>query len=100
MESSFRGRKSHATQNVMAAIDFDLRAFGPLKRRFKILDDVKPFFPFATQVDIMIACCIIKNWIIQEGDDEFIIEESNGWLNHSHAISSSDQASEHAFMVN
>ena len=25
MESSFRGRKSHATQNVMAAVDFDLR---------------------------------------------------------------------------
>uniref|UniRef100_J3LGS7 DDE Tnp4 domain-containing protein n=1 Tax=Oryza brachyantha TaxID=4533 RepID=J3LGS7_ORYBR len=25
MESSFRGRKTHATQNVMAALDFDLR---------------------------------------------------------------------------
>jgi hypothetical protein len=25
MESSFCGRKSHATQNVMAAVDFDLR---------------------------------------------------------------------------
>ena len=25
VESSFRGRKSHATQNVMAAVDFDLR---------------------------------------------------------------------------
>nr|AAP54145.2 transposon protein, putative, CACTA, En/Spm sub-class [Oryza sativa Japonica Group] len=25
MESSFRGKKSHATQNVMAAVDFDLR---------------------------------------------------------------------------
>ena len=24
MEPSFRGRKSHATQNVMAAVDFDL----------------------------------------------------------------------------
>jgi hypothetical protein len=34
-------------------------AFGSLKRRFKILDDTKPFFPFVTQVDIVIACCII-----------------------------------------
>ena len=25
MEPSFRGRKSHATQNVLAAVDFDLR---------------------------------------------------------------------------
>jgi hypothetical protein len=25
MEPSFRGRKSHATQNVMAAVNFDLR---------------------------------------------------------------------------
>ncbi len=25
MEACFRGRKTHATQNVMAAVDFDLR---------------------------------------------------------------------------
>jgi hypothetical protein len=25
MEPSFRGRKSHATQNVMPVVDFDLR---------------------------------------------------------------------------
>jgi hypothetical protein len=25
MEAAFRGRKSHPTQNVMAAVDFDLR---------------------------------------------------------------------------
>ena len=25
MEDSFRGRKTHTTQNVMAAVDFDLR---------------------------------------------------------------------------
>nr|CAE03671.3 OSJNBa0042N22.14 [Oryza sativa Japonica Group] len=140
MELSFRGRKDHATQNVMAAIDFDLkftyvlagwettahdavvlrdsiertdglrvpqgkfylvdvgygakpgflppfrgvryhlnewgsnpvqnekelfnlrhsslrvtvaRAFRSLKRRWKILDDASPFFPYPTQVDIV-----------------------------------------------
>jgi hypothetical protein len=58
------------------------------------------FFPFATQVDIMITCSIIQNWIIQDGGDEFIIEESNDWPNRSHATSSSSQASENAFMVN
>jgi hypothetical protein len=34
-------------------------AFGSLKRRFKILDDATPFFSFSTQVDIVVACCII-----------------------------------------
>jgi hypothetical protein len=48
----------------------------------------------------MIACCIIQNWIIQDGGDEFIIEKSNDWPNHSHDTSSSGQASEHVFMVN
>jgi hypothetical protein len=48
----------------------------------------------------VIACCIIQNWIIQDGGDKFIIEESNNWLNHSHATSSFGQESEHAFVVN
>ncbi|WVZ50978.1 hypothetical protein U9M48_002174 [Paspalum notatum var. saurae] len=164
VENSFRGRKSYPTQNVMAAVDFDLRftyvlacwegtahdalilrdalerenglrvpqgkfylvdagygakpgflppfrgvryhlnewgsnpvqnekelfnlrhsslrvtverAFGSLKRRFKVLDDAIPFFPFPTQVDIVIACCIIHNFVIQDGCDEFIIPETN-----------------------
>jgi hypothetical protein len=41
------------------------RAFGSLKRRFKILDDAIPFFPFSTQVEIVVAC-IIHNWVIQD----------------------------------
>ncbi|XP_062227479.1 uncharacterized protein LOC133925635 [Phragmites australis] len=186
MEPSFRGRKSHATQNVMAAVDFDLRftyvlagwegtahdalvlrdalerenglrvpqgkfylvdagygakpgflppfrgvryhlnewgnnpvqnekelfnlrhsslrvtierAFGSLKRRFKILDDATPFFPFPTQVDIVVACCIIHNWVIQDGGDELIIPETNWMPTHNHASSSSGQAREHTFMA-
>uniref|UniRef100_A0A453ATZ8 DDE Tnp4 domain-containing protein n=1 Tax=Aegilops tauschii subsp. strangulata TaxID=200361 RepID=A0A453ATZ8_AEGTS len=154
MEPSFRGRKIHTTQNVMAAIDLDLRftyvlagwegsahdalvlrdalnrpnglrvpqgkfylvdagygaklgflppfrgvryhvnewgnnppinekelfnlrhsslrttverGFGSLKGRFKILDDATPFFKYPTQVDIVVACCIIHNWVIMMG---------------------------------
>ncbi|KAL6842579.1 hypothetical protein ACP4OV_027423 [Aristida adscensionis] len=186
MEPAFRGRKIHTTQNVLAAVDFDLRftyvlagwegiahdalvlrdalerenglrvpegkfflvdagygakpgflppfravryhlnewgsnpvqnekelfnhrhsalrvtverAFGSLKRRFKILDDATPFFPFPTQVDIVIACCIIHNWVIQDGGDEMIIEEPT-WPIHTHATTSAGQAVEHAYMVN
>ncbi|XP_040381130.1 uncharacterized protein LOC107304789 [Oryza brachyantha] len=186
MEPSFRGRKDHATQNVMAAVDFDLkftyvlagwegtahdavvlrdaiertdglrvpqgkfypvdagygakpgflppfrgvryhlnewgtnpvqnekelfnlrhsslrvtveRAFGSLKRRWKILDDATPFFPYPTQVDIVVACCIIQNWIIEDGGDDFIISEEEWIANYSYATSRSGQASEHAYMV-
>ena len=76
------------------------RAFGALKRRFKILDDATPFFPFPTQVDIVIACCIIHNWVIQDGGDDIILQEPEPVQNYSHASSSSGQATEHAFMVN
>jgi hypothetical protein len=32
------------------------RAFGYLKNCFKFLDDAQPFFPFKTQVDVVLAC--------------------------------------------
>jgi hypothetical protein len=53
------------------------QAFGALKRRFKILDDASPFFPFQTQVDIVVACCIIHNWVIEDGRDEFNIPQDS-----------------------
>ncbi|KAG8093581.1 hypothetical protein GUJ93_ZPchr0012g19445 [Zizania palustris] len=75
------------------------RAFGALKRRFKILDDATPFFPFPTQVDIVLACCIIHNWVIQDGGDEFITEDSN-LPSYNHATTYVGKANEHAKMVN
>ena len=62
------------------------RAFGSLKRRFKILDDATSFFPFQTQVDIVVACCIVHNFVIADGTDEFIIQDSN-WPMQTHATS-------------
>ena len=184
MEAAFRGRKSFPTQNVMAAVDFDLkftyvlagwegtahdavvladalerenglqvpegkfylvdagygakpgfmppfravryhlnewgnnpvqnaeelfnlrhsslrvtieRAFGSLKRRFKILDDASPFFPFPTQVDIVLACCILHNWVLSQGTDRFIVAESN-WTPNSQRTTR-QQENEHRLMV-
>ena len=74
------------------------RAFGTLKRRFKILDDATPFFPFSTQVDIVVACCIIHNWVIQDGSDEFFLDDPS-WPSHNHATTLAGQANEHATMV-
>ncbi|WVZ88740.1 hypothetical protein U9M48_035224, partial [Paspalum notatum var. saurae] len=184
MEAAFRGRKSFATQNVMAAVDFDLkftyvlagwegtahdavvladalelvnglrvpegkfylvdagygakpgfmppfhgvryhlnewgsnpvqnekelfnlrhsslrvtveRAFRSLKRRFKILDDATPFFPFSTQVDIVIACCILHNWVLCHGADRFIVPENN-WTPNPRRTAR-EQASDHRLMT-
>ncbi|KAK5785683.1 hypothetical protein PVK06_040290 [Gossypium arboreum] len=39
------------------------RVFGILKKRFRVLD-AEPFWNFQTQVDIVLACCIIHNHIM------------------------------------
>ncbi|XP_052476946.1 uncharacterized protein LOC105798492 [Gossypium raimondii] len=39
------------------------RVFGILKKRFRALD-AEPFWNFQTQVDILLACCIIHNHIM------------------------------------
>jgi hypothetical protein len=33
-----------------------------------------PFSPFPTQVKIVIASCIIHNWVIDDRGDEFMIQ--------------------------
>ncbi|WVZ77855.1 hypothetical protein U9M48_025668, partial [Paspalum notatum var. saurae] len=51
------------------------RAFGTLKNRFKVLMS-RPYYPFPTQVRVVIACCILHNWILQNGGpDRFVYSE-------------------------
>jgi hypothetical protein len=50
------------------------RAFAALKNRFKILDQ-KPFHTFPTQVKLVLACCILHNWILGWGEDEYVPDE-------------------------
>ena len=73
------------------------RAFGSLKRRFKVLDDATPFFPFRTQVDIVVACCIIHNWVINDGIDELVAPSD--WSSEDIDESPTWQANDHALMV-
>jgi hypothetical protein len=70
-----------------------------LKRRFKILNDATLFFSFFTQVKIVVACCIIHNWVLEDGGDEFIISEDEAMPSITHQSSSHGQAMEHVFMV-
>ena len=55
------------------------RAFGTLKNRFKVLAN-KPYFPFSIQVKIVIACCVLHNWILDNGPDDIIYDEEL-WYN-------------------
>ncbi|KAL6906159.1 hypothetical protein ACP4OV_003760 [Aristida adscensionis] len=73
------------------------RAFGSLKRRFKILDDATPHFSYETQVDIVIACCILQNWVLSKGTDRFILPEYN-WTPNPHRTAR-EQAQENRAMV-
>ncbi|WVZ51371.1 hypothetical protein U9M48_002523 [Paspalum notatum var. saurae] len=50
------------------------RAFGTLKNRFKIFGS-QPFFPFKTQVKIVMACCAVHNWILEDGPDEYVYDD-------------------------
>lgn len=45
--------------------------FGSLKNHFGILK-CDSYFSFQTQVDIILIYCILHNWIIIEGGDDFI----------------------------
>ncbi|KAI5015788.1 hypothetical protein ZWY2020_057733 [Hordeum vulgare] len=52
------------------------RAFRAPKNRFKILDQ-KAFHPYPTQVKLVLACCIIHNWILQWKTDELVPKEED-----------------------
>jgi len=69
------------------------RAFGGYKNRFRIIDN-KPFHPYKTQVKLVLACCILHNWILDHGVDEVIPLEST-WQpnsNHGHGIAADDNS--------
>ncbi|XP_051196795.1 protein ALP1-like [Lolium perenne] len=46
------------------------RAFAALKNMFKVIDH-KPFHTFDTQVKLVLACCILHNYIVGWGEDKF-----------------------------
>ncbi|XP_020258298.1 protein ALP1-like [Asparagus officinalis] len=50
-------------------------AFGTLKNRFKILC-AKPHYPFPTQVDIVLACTILHNFIATVDPSDELLSES------------------------
>ena len=49
------------------------RGFGVLKKRFRVLD-TEPFWSFETQVEVVLACCVIHNHIMGVDLTNYIIE--------------------------
>jgi hypothetical protein len=71
------------------------RAFGALKNRFRILDN-KPFHPYKTQVKLVLACCILHNWILRHGHDYLIPTEEQWTENPSDETIPNDVAMDNA----
>jgi len=51
------------------------RGFGILKSRFRTIDG-KPFWSYKTQVNVVLACCIIHNHIIGVDPYDFLMEKN------------------------
>ena len=66
------------------------RAFGALENRFKVLYN-KPFHPYPTQVKLVLACCILHNWILRHGFDEHVPDEATWEPNPSNEVIPNDQ---------
>ena len=60
------------------------RAFGALKNMFRILDN-KPFHTYKTQVKLVLACCILHNWILSFGIDE-VVPTEEAWVANPHVV--------------
>ncbi|KAL3530958.1 hypothetical protein ACH5RR_010280 [Cinchona calisaya] len=50
------------------------RGFGILKKRFRVIDN-DPFWDFKTQVDVVLACCILHNHIMGITPNDRFIQE-------------------------
>ncbi|XP_059663464.1 uncharacterized protein LOC132309133 [Cornus florida] len=56
--------------------NFIERIFGVLKKRFPIIgSSTEPTYDVNTQVDIILACCIIHNYLMGMDPDESLINE-------------------------
>ena len=61
------------------------RAFGVLKKRFPIITNItKPNYCVDTQNEIILACCILHNYLMGVDPDESLIAEVDEEVLHSH----------------
>ena len=52
------------------------RCFGVLKKRFRVLD-AEPFWKYSIQVDVVLACCVLHNYIMGVDPNDLIMQNAN-----------------------
>ena len=67
------------------------RGFEVLKKRFQVLD-AKPFWSFETQVEVVLACCMIHNHIMEVDPRDHIMEAA---MNQVESSSGESEARSH-----
>ncbi|WVY98980.1 hypothetical protein V8G54_031131 [Vigna mungo] len=68
------------------------RTFGLLKKRFPIIaSDTEPHYGLETMTDIILACCILHNFLRSMDNDDSLLDEVDNELNEreDHNVSSS-----------
>jgi hypothetical protein len=63
------------------------RAFGALKNMLRLLDN-KSFHPYKTHVKLVLACCILHNWILGFGTDPMLPTEEEWTPNQPNPLHS------------
>lgn len=64
---------NHRHSSLRSAVE---RAFGVLKRRFRVLD-AEPYWSFDTQVHVVLACCVLHNFIMGVDPNDPFMQEQN-----------------------
>lgn len=68
-------------------------AFGVLKKRFPILQtSTKPTFRIKTQNKIIVACCILHNYLMTEDPNQNLIDEVRHELTNESGLQEGHQA--------
>ena len=52
------------------------RCFGVLKKRFRVVD-AEPFWKYTIQVDVVLACCVLHNYIMGVDPNDSIMRDAN-----------------------
>ena len=52
------------------------RCFGVLKKQVRVLD-AEPYWKYATQVDVVLACYVVHNFILGVDPNDVIMQEAN-----------------------
>ena len=66
------------------------RGFGVLKKRFRVLR-AEPFWSFETQVEVVLACCVLHNHIVGVDPDDPIMGDTTSEVDSQRIVHQTHQ---------